>query len=86
MLESAVGVGNVRATVNVSYDAGSEENTDEIYDPSQVAPLSMHKTAQSTGQGAKKPPEIPGTVSNTPWRLRFRKAHDRERRTLPCLP
>ena len=36
----------MRATVNVSYDEGSEERTDEVYDPSVVATLSMHKSEQ----------------------------------------
>ncbi len=39
MLEPLAGRDNVRATVNVSYDEGSEERTDEVYDPTQVAAL-----------------------------------------------
>ncbi len=55
----------MRATVNVSYDEGSEERTDEIYDPNEVATLSMHKSEQvSTGRGA--PSGVPGTASNSP--------------------
>jgi flagellar M-ring protein FliF len=65
MLEPLAGRDNVRATVNVSYDEGSEERTDEVYDPSQVATLSMQKSEQvSTGRTA--PSGVPGTASNSP--------------------
>ncbi len=46
MLEPLAGRDNVRATVNVSYDEGSEERTDEVYDPNQVATLTMQKSEQ----------------------------------------
>ncbi len=46
MLEPLAGRDNVRATVNVSYDEGSEERTDEVYDPSQAATLTMQKSEQ----------------------------------------
>ena len=65
MLEPLAGRDNVRATVNVSYDEGSEERTDEVYDPSQVATLTMQKSEQvSAGRGA--PSGVPGTASNSP--------------------
>ncbi|WP_353071404.1 flagellar basal-body MS-ring/collar protein FliF [Tunturiibacter gelidiferens] len=65
MLEPLAGRDNVRATVNVSYDEGSEERTDEVYDPTEVATLSMQKSEQvSTGRGG--PSGIPGTASNSP--------------------
>jgi flagellar M-ring protein FliF len=65
MLEPLAGRDNVRATVNVSYDEGSEERTDEVYDPSEVATLSMQKSEQvSTGRGT--PSGVPGTASNSP--------------------
>jgi flagellar M-ring protein FliF len=56
---------NIRATVNVSYDHGTEERTDEVYDPSQVATLSMQKSEQTSalrGQASG----VPGTASNSP--------------------
>jgi flagellar M-ring protein FliF len=65
MLESLAGRDNVRATVNVSYDHGTEELTDEVYDPSQVATLSMQKSEQTSalrGQASG----VPGTASNSP--------------------
>src|SRR3984885_4726061 len=65
MLEPLAGRDNVRATVNVSYDQGSEERTDEVYDPNEVATLSMHKSEQiSAGRGM--PSGVPGTASNSP--------------------
>src|SRR5437899_2355622 len=64
MLEPLAGRDNVRATVNVSYDEGSEERTDEVYDPREVATLSMHKSERLyTGRGA--PSGAPGTARNS---------------------
>ncbi|WP_263385402.1 flagellar basal-body MS-ring/collar protein FliF [Granulicella arctica] len=65
MLEPLAGRDNVRATVNVSYDQGSEERTDEVYDPSQTAAVSMQKSEQ-TAAGQGKAGGVPGTASNTP--------------------
>jgi flagellar M-ring protein FliF len=65
MLEPLAGHDNVRATVNVSYDQGSEERTDEVYDPTQAATVSMQKSEQ-TGAGQPRPGGVPGTASNTP--------------------
>jgi flagellar M-ring protein FliF len=65
MLEPLAGRDNVRATVNMSYDESSEERTDEVYDPNQVATLTMQKSEQvSTGRGT--PSGVPGTASNSP--------------------
>jgi flagellar M-ring protein FliF len=65
MLEPLAGRDNVRATVNVSYDEGSEERTDEVYDPNETATLTMHKSEEvSTGRGV--PSGVPGTASNSP--------------------
>ena len=79
MLEPLAGRDNVRATVNVSYDEGSEERTDEVYDPSQVAALTTQKSEQiSVPRG--QPSGVPGTASNSPggspmaqWRGRRRR-------------
>ncbi len=65
MLEPLAGRDNVRATVNVTYDQAVEQRTDEVYDPTQVVPLSIQKTDQSTGQPLR-PQGIPGTASNSP--------------------
>jgi flagellar M-ring protein FliF len=65
MLEPLAGRDNVRATVNVNYDEGSEERTDEVYDPNQVATLSMQKSEQTSAIQARAS-GIPGTASNSP--------------------
>jgi flagellar M-ring protein FliF len=65
MLEPLAGHDNVRATVNISYDQGSEEHTDEIYDPAESATLTMQKREQtSIGRGTSS--GVPGTASNSP--------------------
>jgi flagellar M-ring protein FliF len=65
LLEPLAGRDNVRATVNLSYEQGSEERTDEVYDPNQVATLNMQRSEQSSNQ-PNKPAGVPGTASNTP--------------------
>lgn len=65
MLEPTAGAGNVRATVNVVYDESSQEKTDEVVDPTQVAALSLHKSQQTLGSKPRAA-GVPGTASNTP--------------------
>ncbi len=65
MLEPLAGHDNVRATVNVSYDEGSEDRTDEVYDPNQVATLTMQKSEQTSGLRGQAS-GVPGTASNSP--------------------
>jgi flagellar M-ring protein FliF len=65
MLEPLAGRDNVRATVNISYDEGAEERTDEVYDPARVATLSMQKSDQTAAQMVKAE-GVPGTASNSP--------------------
>ena len=65
MLEPLAGRDNVRATVNISYDQGSVEKTDEVVDPTQVVALTTQKSDQVSNPVAKAA-GVPGTVSNTP--------------------
>ena len=65
MLEPLAGRDNVRATVNVSYDHGSEERTDEIYDPDQTATLTLQKSEQVSEMKGRAT-GVPGTASNSP--------------------
>jgi flagellar M-ring protein FliF len=65
MLEPLAGRDNVRATVNVSYDDGTEERTDEVYDPTQSATLTMQKKDEVSALPTK-PMGVPGTASNSP--------------------
>jgi flagellar M-ring protein FliF len=64
VLEPLAGAGNVHATVNLSYLTGSEEHTDEVYDPTQSVPVTTQKTEQSALN--TKSGGIAGTASNTP--------------------
>lgn len=66
MLEPLAGPGNVRATVNISYDEGSEEKTDEIYDPQNTATVSVQRTEQTSNQLPQAATKPVGTASNTP--------------------
>ena len=51
-LEPVVGVNAIRASVNVDYDQDSKEESDEKYDPSVSALLSVQRTEDSTTAGA----------------------------------
>ncbi len=64
VLEPLAGAGNVHATVNISYQQGTEERTDDVYDPSGAVPVSTQKTEQ-TAQTTKASGAA-GTVSNAP--------------------
>ena len=64
VLEPLTGVGNVRATVNVSYVTGSEERNDEVYDPNSAVPVSTQKTEQTSQMN--RVGGVAGTASNTP--------------------
>jgi flagellar M-ring protein FliF len=64
-LEPVTGAGNVRAAVNLEYEAASTEETQENYDPDQTVTLSMQRTEQTTGAQSVAS-GIPGTASNAP--------------------
>lgn len=74
-LTPIVGLGKVKATVNVDYDPGSSETTQELYDPNAVAVLNSQISeerqggdGQPTQAGDARPAQggIPGTASNVP--------------------
>jgi flagellar M-ring protein FliF len=65
LLEPLAGRDNVRATVHVSFNHGTTERTEEVYDPTQSVALSMQRSEQTSNQGGK-PSGVPGTASNTP--------------------
>jgi flagellar M-ring protein FliF len=65
MLEPLAGRDNVRATVNVSYEQGTEDRTDEIYDPNQTATLTLQKSEQVSEMKGRAT-GVPGTASNSP--------------------
>ena len=64
VLEPLAGNGNVHATVSISYVEGSEERTDEVYDPQSAIPVSTQRTEQTSQ--ATRPGGIAGASSNTP--------------------
>jgi flagellar M-ring protein FliF len=64
-LEPVVGTNAIRASVNVDYDQGSMEESQEKYDPSVSALLSEQKTEDQASGGAV-PVGVPGTASNVP--------------------
>ena len=67
-LEPVVGVNAIRASVNIDYDQDSKEESDEKYDPSVSALLSVQRTEDSTtaGAGTGAQSGVPGTTSNVP--------------------
>ena len=74
-LEPIVGVDKIRASVNVDYDQGTTEESQEKYDPTVSALLSDQKTDDRTmtpagaapgSAAAKAASGVPGTSSNVP--------------------
>jgi flagellar M-ring protein FliF len=64
-LEPVVGANSIRASVNVDYDQGSTEESQEKYDPSVSALLSDQKT-EDQAAGGSATIGVPGTSSNIP--------------------
>ncbi|HTV16376.1 MAG TPA: flagellar basal-body MS-ring/collar protein FliF [Acidobacteriaceae bacterium] len=64
-LEPIVGADKIRATVNVDYDQGTTDESQEKYDPAVSALLSDQKSDEQAGSGAI-PSGVPGTSSNIP--------------------
>lgn len=64
-LEPVTGPGNVRASVTIDYDESATDQTDETYDPTKTAPLTMQRTQQTSG-GQPVAAGVPGAASNAP--------------------
>jgi flagellar M-ring protein FliF len=64
-LEPVTGIGNVRASVTLDYVDTALEETQEVYDPTQSATLSMQRTEQSAGSQPVAA-GVPGAASNAP--------------------
>ncbi len=64
-LEPVVGTGNIRASVNIDYDRGSSEESQDKYYPTVTALLSVQKSEDKAG-GAAVSGGVPGTASNVP--------------------
>lgn len=64
-LAPVTGEDNVRASVTADFDSGSEDDVDEVYDPSNTATLTVQRTEATSG-GQPQMAGIPGTASNAP--------------------
>ncbi len=64
-LEPVTGVGNVRASVTLDYDAQAAEETDENYDPAKTVTLSLERSEQTSG-AQPVAAGVPGVASNAP--------------------
>jgi flagellar M-ring protein FliF len=64
-LGPVVGADSIHASVNVEYETGSSEESEEKYDPAVTATLTMQHSEESTSAGAA-PVGVPGTSSNVP--------------------
>jgi flagellar M-ring protein FliF len=64
-LAPVVGADRVHATVNVEYETGSSEESEEKYDPTVSATLTMQHSEQNSGSGVAAG-GVPGTSSNVP--------------------
>ncbi|HUN82922.1 MAG TPA: flagellar basal-body MS-ring/collar protein FliF [Terracidiphilus sp.] len=64
-LEPVTGTDNVRASVTLNYDETNIDETQETYDPSQSATLTMQRSEQTSG-GQAVAAGVPGAASNAP--------------------
>ncbi len=64
-LAPIVGADHLRASVNVEYDPGTTEESQEKYDPAVSVPLTIQRSDEQTGPGAGAG-GVPGTSSNVP--------------------
>ena len=64
VLEPLAGSGNVHATVSISYLGGTEEHTDEVYDPKSATPVSTQRNEQTSQM--TRPGGAAGASANTP--------------------
>jgi flagellar M-ring protein FliF len=64
-LSPIVGVDRIHASVNVEYETGSSEESQEKYDPAVSATLTMQNSEESTSPGSAIG-GVPGTSSNVP--------------------
>jgi len=64
-LSPIVGVDRIHASVNVEYETGSSEESQEKYDPAVSATLNMQSSEETAGAGSGVG-GVPGTSSNVP--------------------
>jgi flagellar M-ring protein FliF len=73
-LEPVVGTNAIRASVNIDYDHGSIEESQEKYDPTVSAVLSSQKNEDEATGGGAVPIGVPGTASNVPTATKTKPA------------
>jgi flagellar M-ring protein FliF len=64
-LAPVVGADRIHASVNVEFETGSSEESQEKYDPAVTATLTMQHSEEATGPGAAIG-GVPGAASNVP--------------------
>jgi flagellar M-ring protein FliF len=64
-LAPIVGADHLRASVNVEYDIGTTEESQDKYDPAVTVPLTVQRSDEQTGPAAGVG-GVPGTASNVP--------------------
>ena len=64
-LTPVVGADHLRASVNVEYELGTTEESQDKYDPAVSVPLSVQRSDEQSGPGAGVG-GVPGTTSNVP--------------------
>jgi flagellar M-ring protein FliF len=62
-LSPVVGTDHIHATVNLEYETGSSEESQEKYDPTVTTPLNMQRTEENIS-GSASVGGVPGTSSN----------------------
>jgi flagellar M-ring protein FliF len=67
-LSPVVGSDHLRASVNVEYDPGTTEESQEKYDPAVSVPLTIQRSEEVFG-GKAGASGVPGTTSNVPSKL-----------------
>jgi flagellar M-ring protein FliF len=79
-LEPVVGANAIRASVNIDYNQDSTDESQEKYDPSVSALLTMQRSEDNSGESAV-PSGVPGTTSNVPSEKKPKPADTSARQT-----
>jgi flagellar M-ring protein FliF len=78
-LEPVVGANAIRASVNIDYDQNTTEQSEEKYDPSVSALLSVQRSEDNAGGAIQS--GVPGTASNVPTDKKAKPAETQARQS-----
>jgi flagellar M-ring protein FliF len=78
-LEPVVGANAIRASVNIDYDQNTTEQSEEKYDPSVSALLSVQRSEDNAGGAIQS--GVPGTTSNVPTDKKAKPAETQARQS-----